>query len=72
MRRYADSTRLATLVRDGDSVDEHLVAIADYWRGSTVVRLEPKIDAHATVGAISARWQQNFAELKSMRTVDLR
>ena len=69
MRRYADSTRLAALVRSGDSVDEHLVAIADVlarFHGNAL-RGE-SVDAEATVGAIYARWHENLAEL--MRYVD--
>ncbi len=64
MRRYADSARLAALVRSGDSVDEHLAAIADKLVRfhSDAVRGE-SIDAEATVEAISARWQENLAEL---------
>lgn len=64
MRRYADFSRLAALVRNGDLVDEHLAVIAgvlarfhnDAVRGQSV-------DAEATVGAIYARWHENMAEL---------
>ena len=65
MRRYADSTRLASLVTNGQPVQAHLRGIAQ-----TLARFHgdatrsPKIDAHATVGAIVARWQQNLAELQ--------
>ena len=65
MRRYADSTRLASLVTTGQPVQAHLRGIAQtlarFHSGATRSR---KIDAHATVGAIAARWQQNLAELQ--------
>ena len=65
MRRYADSTRLASLVTTGQPVQAHLRGIAQtlarFHGGAT---RSPKIDAHATVGAIAARWQQNLAELQ--------
>ena len=65
MRRYSDSTRLASLVKAGEAVQQHLCVIAemlahfhrDAARG-------PAIDAQGTVDAISARWHQNLGELE--------
>lgn len=65
MRRYPDSDRLACLVTDGRPVEQHLLAIADMlarFHGNAV--RGQSVDAEATVGAISARWHENLAELK--------
>ncbi|HVQ50651.1 MAG TPA: AAA family ATPase [Mycobacterium sp.] len=64
MRRYADGTRLASMIKNGQAIHDHLQAIAE-----TVARFHADasrgraIDAQATVGAISARWQENLEEL---------
>lgn len=65
MRRYPDSCRLATKVRNGVPVRDRLLAVAetlaqfhaDAGRGSA-------IDAQTTVEAVTARWQANLAELE--------
>lgn len=65
MRRYADSVRLASLVRSGGCVDEHLAAIAArlarFHRSALRGR---RIDDQATVDALSARWHENLDELR--------
>jgi len=65
MRRYPDSTRLTTLVRDGQPVYAHLTVIAEMLAHfhSEAAR-SGAIDAHGTVGAVSERWQQNLTELQ--------
>jgi uncharacterized protein len=71
MRRYPDSRRLATMVRNGEAVTGCLERIAEILtafhdqadRGTT-------IDAEGTVRAVGARWQANIAELcRSVGTV---
>ena len=65
MRRYADSTRLTSMVKDGRPVHDHLGAIAE-----TLVRFHDDahrsrdIDSHGTIGGVSVRWQQNLLELE--------
>jgi uncharacterized protein len=65
MRRYPSSRCLATLVTNGEPVEDHLRSIAD-----TLARFHGdaargrSIDACATVNAISARWQSNLDELQ--------
>lgn len=65
MRRYADSTRLASLVQAGLPVGDHLTAIAE-----TLARFHGDaarsraIDVCGTVGAVSVRWHKNLAELE--------
>ena len=64
MRRYPDSCRLATLVKTGAPVEDHLASVAE-----TLARFHEgavqgwAIDACGTVNAISARWQENLDEL---------
>lgn len=64
MRRYPDSLRLASMVRRGEPVEQHLSSIA-----MTVARFHAgaarsrQIDVDAKVPAISARWQENLTEL---------
>jgi uncharacterized protein len=65
MRRYADSTRLASLVRNGCPVHDHLEEIADKMaRFHAEARRSAAIDNHGTADAVSARWQQNLVELQ--------
>ena len=65
MRRYADSTRLASMVKNGQPVHDQLRAIAE-----TLARFHadairgPAIDSQGTVGAVSARWRENLEELQ--------
>ncbi len=64
MRRYADSTRLASLVTNDRPVHHHLEAIAEklaqFHRDAS---RSPAIDDHGTVSAVAARWEQNLTEL---------
>jgi aminoglycoside phosphotransferase family enzyme/NAD-dependent dihydropyrimidine dehydrogenase PreA subunit len=65
MRRYGDSTRLASLVHDGEPVRQHLCVIADLLAGfHGEAARGPAIDAQGTVSTVMARWQQNLAELQ--------
>jgi len=65
MRRYPDSCRLATLVRDGEPVEGPLLAIAGKLaRFHAEAGHGEAIDAQARVGAITGRWQENLAELE--------
>jgi aminoglycoside phosphotransferase family enzyme/predicted kinase len=65
MRRYADSTRLASMIKNGHPVHDQLHGIAE-----TLARFHANatrgqaIDAQATVDAVSARWQENLEELQ--------
>ena len=65
MRRYADGTRLASMVKNGQPVHAQLRAIAE-----TLARFHADatrgraIDAQASAGAIAARWQENLEELQ--------
>ena len=65
MRRYPDSRRLATLVKRGVAVKGELAdiaeALATFHNRSHHTRA---VDAQGKVGAISARWKENLAELK--------
>jgi aminoglycoside phosphotransferase family enzyme/predicted kinase len=69
MRRYPDSTRLASLVEAGEPVLQHLCVIAemlahfhrDAARGAA-------IEAEGSPDAISARWHENLAELEQHGT----
>jgi len=65
MRRYADGTRLASMVKNGQPVHAQLRAIAEalarFHADATRGRA---IDAQASAGAIAARWQENLEELQ--------
>lgn len=65
MRRYPDSTRLASMVRLGAPVDDRLDTIArtlaEFHR--IAVRGD-RIDEQGTGPAIAARWQANLVELQ--------
>jgi uncharacterized protein len=64
MRRYPDSRRLASLVKDGQPVEDHLVSVAEQLaRFHARAARGGSIDACATVDAITARWQENLDEL---------
>jgi len=64
MRRYADTTRLASLVTNDRPVHHHLEAIAEklaqFHRDAS---RSPAIDDHGTVASVAARWEQNLTEL---------
>lgn len=65
MRRHPDARRLATMVRGGEPVDEHLGDIAAVLaRFHATADRGPGIDEQARAGAVAARWQENLAELK--------
>jgi uncharacterized protein len=64
MRRYADATRLASMIKNSEPVHDHLQSIAESLaRFHADATRGPAIDAHASVGAIAARWQENLEEL---------
>jgi aminoglycoside phosphotransferase family enzyme/predicted kinase len=65
MRRYPDSVRLASMVRRGEPVEDHLSAIASILaRFHGGAARSGKVDDCGTVTAIAARWQQNLTELQ--------
>src|SRR5262245_12250713 len=65
MRRYPDDARLASLVRNGEPVHEHLSVIAELLaRFHETARRGRVIDAAGRNRAVSARWQQNLVELQ--------
>lgn len=65
MRRHPDERRLATLVRRGEPVEDHLTAVAlvlsQFHAGASRGR---DVDAQARVDAITGRWQENLDELQ--------
>jgi aminoglycoside phosphotransferase family enzyme/predicted kinase len=65
MRRYPDSRRLATLVKQGVPVLGDLADVADAL-ASFHNRANHKraVDSQGKVGAVSARWRENISELK--------
>lgn len=64
MRRHPDERRLATLVRGGADITEHLDAIARVLtRFHAEAERGPAIDAQARVDAVAARWSENLDEL---------
>jgi aminoglycoside phosphotransferase family enzyme/adenylate kinase family enzyme len=65
MRRYPDSTRLASLARNGRPVHDHLEEIAQKLaRFHTETLRSAAIDSCGTADAVSARWRQNLVELQ--------
>ncbi len=66
MRRHPDSRCLATLVADGRSVEAELEEIATLLaRFHLAAERNHLIDTCATVDAVTARWRENLAELRS-------
>ncbi len=64
MRRYPDDARLASLVKRGEPVHQHLRDIAEKLaRFHETAQRGRAIDAEGTNRAVSARWQQNLVEL---------
>lgn len=64
MRRYPDSARLASLVRSGRPVHDHLDALAE--RLADFHRDSPRsatVDACGGADSIAKRWQENLDEL---------
>lgn len=65
MRRYSDECRLATMVRNGESVISSLKRVAEkLTRFHQSAHRHRAIDEQGTVHAVSARWQENIGELK--------
>lgn len=65
MRRYPDTTRLASLVRAGEPVQQHLCVVAEMLaQFHRAAARGAAIDAQGRAEAISARWHQNLAELE--------
>jgi aminoglycoside phosphotransferase family enzyme/predicted kinase len=65
MRRYPDTARLASLVKHGEPVHQHLNGIAERLaRFHETARRSRDIDAAGRNRAVSARWQQNLVELE--------
>ncbi|EID18021.1 hypothetical protein MXEN_00180 [Mycobacterium xenopi RIVM700367] len=64
MRRYPDSSRLATMVRSGQPVADSLAAIAEVLARfhENAVR-DQSIDAQGELRAVQHRWQANVAEM---------
>jgi uncharacterized protein len=64
MRRYPNSQRLSSMIARDEAVEQHLTAIAEVM-ATFHARADrsARIDAAATVGAISARWEENLNEL---------
>lgn len=64
MRRHPDDVRLSTMVRKGQDVTGPLTAIAEILAAFHAgAHRGPEVDAQAGAGAVSARWQENMAEL---------
>ncbi|MDI3315258.1 MAG: AAA family ATPase [Mycobacterium sp.] len=65
MRRYPDARRLATLVKNGAPLRRELADIAEvlavFHNRAQHTRA---VDSQGKVGAISARWEENLAELR--------
>ena len=65
MRRHPDSSRLATMVRTGQPVDDALLAIAEALaRFHDNAARGQHVDAQGELRAVQARWQANFAEMR--------
>ncbi len=64
MRRHPDQCRLATMVRRGEDVTGKLSQIAGTLAGFHAgARRGAEVDDEGRVEAVSARWQENLAEL---------
>ncbi|GAY13504.1 AAA family ATPase [Mycobacterium sp. shizuoka-1] len=65
MVRHPDELRLSTLVRGGEPVGPQLTAVALVLaRFHASAARGREVDAQARVDAITARWQENLAELR--------
>lgn len=65
MRRHPDERRLATMVRRGEPVEDHLLAVATILaRFHSDAARSAEVDAEARTGAIRERWAENLAELR--------
>lgn len=65
MRRHPDELRLATIVRRGEPVEDHLRAVALVLsRFHAAASRGREVDTAGRVDAITARWQENLTELR--------
>lgn len=65
MRRYEDHHRLSRIVKEGHSVHEHLVHIAEALAGfHRDAQRGPSVVEQASVDAVAGRWEQNLGELE--------
>lgn len=65
MVRHPDDLRLATMVRRGEPVEDHLAAVALVLsRFHASASRGRDVDAQGTVAAVCARWRENLAELQ--------
>jgi len=65
MRRYPDSARLATLVREGQPVYAHLSVVAEMLaRFHRAADRGPAVDEQGSAEAVAGRWRQNLTELQ--------
>lgn len=70
MRRYPDSCRLSTKVRNDEPVTSALERVADELaRFHERAERGRAIDEQGKVGAVEERWQENIAELKGYADV---
>ena len=64
MRRHPDECRLATMVRRGDDVRPQLAAVAETLAVfHRTAHRGPEVDDEARPQTVTARWQENLAEL---------
>ncbi|MCK2220092.1 AAA family ATPase [Actinomadura sp. ATCC 31491] len=73
MRRMPEERRLATLVKAGKPVDEHLRAVARRLAALHAgARHGPQIDREGGLDALRARWNASFEQVRGLpgRTVD--
>lgn len=65
MRRHPDELRLATMVGNGEPVEDQLAAVALVLsRFHATAARGRDVDAQGRVDAIAARWQENVVELQ--------
>ncbi|WP_369228310.1 AAA family ATPase [Streptomyces sp. R39] len=67
MRRMPEDRRLSGLVRDGAAVDDVLRTVARHlaaWHAAAP--RGPDVDAQGTRDALSARWEANFAQVRTL------
>ncbi|MFZ0225964.1 MAG: nucleoside monophosphate kinase [Mycobacterium sp.] len=72
MRRYPDSSRLATLAKKGGTVQDELRHIAEVLaRFHARAQRTRAVDSQAEPGAITARWHENLVELARFTEIAL-
>ena len=65
MRRYPDSHRLTTLLKQGDAAQRELTKIAEVLAAFHYrAHRSPAVDSQATPEAIATRWHENLAALR--------